>query len=111
MPSTYLFQQFGKTFELAGQVARIDGYGDLRVQQFGVQQRTFRQLWQQPSRQVVDAVEAVVFEHVERCALTGTGAAADDDQAHGERRSRRWSRACLGWLGVGRGSKMVTTRT
>ncbi|MDT4876460.1 hypothetical protein FQZ97_1118960 [compost metagenome] len=76
-------EQFRETLQLARQVARVDGHRDLRVQQFGVQQGALRQIGQQAGRQVVDAIETVVLEHIERRALARAGQAADDDQAHG----------------------------
>ncbi|MCY1250678.1 hypothetical protein D9M72_643370 [compost metagenome] len=76
-------EQFREALQLARQVARVDGHRDLRVQQFGVQQGALRQIRQQTGRQVVDAIEAVVLEHIERRALARAGKAADDDQAHG----------------------------
>ena len=69
MPGANFFEQFGETLELAGQVARVDRHGNLRVQQFGVQQGALGKLGQQASGQVVDAVEPVVFEYVQRGAL------------------------------------------
>ncbi|MNG39426.1 hypothetical protein D3C84_1275040 [compost metagenome] len=53
------------------------------MQQLGMQQRALGEVRQQAGRQVVDAVEAVVFQHIERRALARAGKAADDDQAHG----------------------------
>ena len=82
MPGANLFEQFGKTLELAGQVARVDRHGNLRVQQFGVQQGALGKLGQQASGQVVDAVEPVVFEYVQRGALARARTPTDDDQPH-----------------------------
>src|SRR5690606_16981560 len=79
-----LGEQFGKALQLAGQVACVDGDGDLGFQQFGVQQGPFGQFGKQAGGQVVDAVEAVVLKNIEGGALARPGAAADDDQAHGE---------------------------
>ncbi|MNE69048.1 hypothetical protein D3C80_1647470 [compost metagenome] len=90
MPRTHLREYFREALELTGQVARIDRYGDLRMQQFGILQGALRQFGEQAGRQVVDAVEAVVLKDIEGGAFAGAGAAADDDQAHGQAR--------LSWL-------------
>src|SRR5690606_16515902 len=77
--SADFLQQLRKALELARQIACVNGYRNQRMQQFGMQQRALGQLRQQSCGEVVDAVEAVVFENVEGCALARTGAAADDD--------------------------------
>ena len=45
--ATWQIEQFRKTLQLTGQVARVDGNGDLRMQQLGVQQRALGKLGKQ----------------------------------------------------------------
>ncbi|MCY1183734.1 hypothetical protein D9M73_243780 [compost metagenome] len=50
---------------MAWQIARINRYGDLRLQQFGMDQGAFGKLGQQAGGQVVDAIEAAVLQYCE----------------------------------------------
>ncbi|MNP22340.1 hypothetical protein D3C76_1150100 [compost metagenome] len=80
--AAHFCQQLGETRQVTGQVARIDGYGNQRLGQLGVNQRSLGQFRQQPGRQVVNAVVAVVLKDVEGGTFTRAGTTADDDQAH-----------------------------
>ena len=79
MSGTDFVQQLREALQMTGQVACIDRHGDLRMQQLGMHQRAFCQLRQEPGGQVVDAIEAVVFEDGQGSAFTGAGASADND--------------------------------
>ncbi|MNP52837.1 hypothetical protein D3C76_1472580 [compost metagenome] len=70
MAAAHFGQQFGETRQVTWQVARIDGYGNQRLRQLGVNQRALGQFGQQTGRQVVDAVVAVVLEDVEGGTFT-----------------------------------------
>ena len=50
MPAADFFQQFGKPRQVTRQVTRIDGYGNQRLCQLGVNQRAFGQFRQQARR-------------------------------------------------------------
>ncbi len=67
---------------MAGQVTCIDRDRNQGLGQFGMDQRALRELRQQAGRQIVDAIETVVFQYIQSCALAGARATADDDQAH-----------------------------
>ncbi|MCY1181731.1 hypothetical protein D9M73_222530 [compost metagenome] len=55
---------------MAGQIARVNGNGDQRLQHLGMNQGAFGQLRQQTGWQVVDAVVAAVLKNVEGGTFT-----------------------------------------
>src|SRR5690606_19561075 len=76
-----LLKDLGNLLQVGGQVAGIDTDG--YPWQIGLISRyPLGQRRQQAGGQVVDAVIAVVFQHVERCTFSGTGTTADDEQFH-----------------------------
>src|SRR5690606_36036840 len=79
-----LLEQFRETFQVTGQVARIDTDGHLGQAQIGVLGLA-GQLGKQPGRQVVDAIVAVVFKQMKGSTLARAGAAADHHKSHGVR--------------------------
>src|SRR5690606_14696580 len=77
----HLRQQFGEAGELAAQVACVNADGDaLDIVVFFAQLRGQRR--QQAQRQVVDTVEAQVFQCLQCGGLARSGAAAEDQQFH-----------------------------
>ena len=65
-----------------GAIARVEADADVLERGFLARQDLVDERAQQRDRDVVDAIEAEIFEHVQRDALTGAGQAADDHEAH-----------------------------
>src|SRR5690606_14621984 len=78
---THLLEQVREALQIARQVARIDADGDLRQAQIGVVGLP-GQFRQQACREVVDTVEAVIFQKVQGGTLAGPGSSADYNQTH-----------------------------
>ncbi len=67
----------------AATIARVEADADVLERGVLAQQRSRRRTSAAASyRDVVDAIEAEIFESVQRDALTGSGQAADDHEAH-----------------------------
>ena len=71
--------------DLGGGVACVQPDRGALVHGFRAAHRVGDERLQQRRRDVVDAIEAEVLEHVQSHALAGTGQAAEDDDAHGVR--------------------------
>ena len=66
----------------AAAIARVEADAHVLERRVPAQQQLVDERAQQRRRDVVDAIEAEIFESVQRDALTGAGQAADDHEAH-----------------------------
>ena len=69
-------------FDFRRRVARVDAHGGAAVLRLVVAQGVRDEGLQQGRRDVVDAVEPGVFEHVQCHALAGSRQPADEDEPH-----------------------------
>src|ERR1700752_3680343 len=77
-----LIDQLRHARDLGGRIARIESDGSALVAQLGATHRVGDERLEERRRDVVDAVEAEILEHVQRHALAGTRQSAEDDDAH-----------------------------
>jgi hypothetical protein len=81
--SPELLHQHRHRCDLAGSITRVEPDSDARVGGLGTAHGMRDEWLEERGRNVIDAIEVEVLEHVQRHALSGSGQTADDDQAHG----------------------------